>query len=127
MNNQQKTKNPLVEKSDYLARDIYKITRNFPKEEVFGLTSQLRRAALSIPLNIIEGFARKGTKDYRQFLHIAYGSLKETKYLLYFSFQENYINEEKYKEILSIAEEIGKMLWTSIQTINKKIKTKNKE
>jgi four helix bundle protein len=122
VNNKQRTKNPLVEKSDQLARNVYKITRNFPKEEIYGLTSQLRRAALSVPLNIIEGFARKGTKDYRQFLHISYGSLKETKYLLYFAYQENYINEKEYKEILSVAEEVGKMLWSTLKTINQKLK-----
>lgn len=80
--------NPLVKKSDKLAHLVYGITRSFPKEELYGLTSQLRRAALSVPLNIIEGFARRGSKDYRQFLHIAYGSLKEAKYLLYFAYQE---------------------------------------
>lgn len=121
MNNRQRTKNPLVEKSDLLARTVYKITRSFPKEEIYGLTSQLRRAVLSIPLNIIEGFARRGSKDYRQFLHIAYGSLKETKYLLYFAYQEKYINEKEYKEVLSVSEEVGKMIWATLKTINKKV------
>jgi len=121
MNNRQRTKNPLVEKSDLLARTVYKITRSFPKEEIYGLTSQLRRAVLSIPLNIIEGFARRGSKDYRQFLHIAYGSLKETKYLLYFAYQEKYINEKEYKEVLPVSEEVGKMIWATLKTINKKV------
>ena len=116
--------NPLVEKSDKLAYSIYKISRNFPKEELYGLTSQLRRAVLSIPLNIIEGFARKGSKDYRQFLHIAYSSLKETKYLLFFSYRENYLNKNEYQEILNLAEEIGKMLWASLKTMDQRIKSK---
>ena len=57
--------NPLIEKSDELAHLVYKITKDFPKEELYGLVSQIRRAAVSIPLNIIEGFARKGAKDCR--------------------------------------------------------------
>ncbi len=77
--------NITVKKADELARLVYKLTRDFPKEEMFGLTSQIRRASLSIPLNVIEGYARSASKSYRQFLDIAYGSLKETKYLLYFS------------------------------------------
>lgn len=114
--------NPLIEKSDKLVYLIYKTSRKFPKEELYGLTSQIKRAALSIPLNIIEGFARRGSKDYRQFLHIAYGSLKETKYLLFFAYREKYLHEKQYKEILDLAEEVGKMLWTSLKTINKRIK-----
>ncbi|MCL0056749.1 four helix bundle protein [Dehalococcoidia bacterium] len=113
--------NPLIEKADKVAFLVYKLTRNFPKEEIYGMTSQLRRAALSIPLNIIEGFARKGSRDCRQFLYIAYGSFKETKYLLYFAHREKFFSQKEYKEILFLAEEVGKMLWTSIKTINKKI------
>lgn len=123
MNKEQRTmnNNPLVEKSDKLAHLVYKLTRAFPKEELYCLTSQLRRSTLSIPLNILEGFARKGSKDYRQFLHIAYGSLKETKYLLYFAYKEGYLTETDYQEALSLAEEIGKMIWTSLKTINSRI------
>lgn len=112
--------NPLVQKSDQLAHSVYCLTKNFPKEELYGVVSQLRRAALSVPLNIIEGFARKGSKDCRQFLHIAYGSLKETKYLLYFSFGEKILSEEDYLKTLAVCEEVGKMLWASIKTIEKK-------
>ena len=90
--------NPLVRKSDDLARSVYKITREFPEEELYGLTSQLRRAALSIPLNIIEGFARRGNRDYRQFLHIAYGSLKEAKYLLYFAIRSSILPIKNIKQ-----------------------------
>lgn len=121
MNKEQHKNNPLIEKADRLAYLIYKASRDFPKEEVYTLTVQIRRAALSIPLNIIEGFARKGSKDYRHFLHIAYGSLKETKYLLYFICREGYIKEKKYHELLGLAEEVGKMLWASLKTINRKI------
>jgi four helix bundle protein len=126
MNNKQRTMkdDPLSEKADELAHLVYKVTKKFPKEELYGLTSQLRRAALSVPLNIVEGFARKGSRDYRQFLYIAYGSLKETKYLINFAYKEQYLKEKEYREALSLGEEIGKMLWTSIKTIEKKLSKK---
>jgi four helix bundle protein len=115
---------PLAEKADKLAHFVYQLTKKFPKDEFYGITSQVRRAALSVPLNIIEGFARKGSRDYRQFLYIAYGSLKETKYLLFFAYKEQFIAEKDYNEALSLAEEIGKIIWTSIRTIEAKISKK---
>jgi len=60
-----------------VVEDIYKITKNFPKEEIYGLTGQLRRSAVSIPSNIAEGFARFSNKEYRQFLFISLGSCAE--------------------------------------------------
>ena len=74
------------EKADLLAKEIYVRTRSFPKEELYGLTSQLRRAGLSIPVNIVEGYARKSRKELQQFLNISLGSLAETEYLLKFAF-----------------------------------------
>ena len=123
MNNKNhKTKdNPLTQKADEIARLVYKTSKKFPKDELYDLTSQLRRAAVSIILNIIEGFARKGTKEYRNFLYISYGSLKETKYLLYFAHRENYLNTREYEKILNLTEEVGKMLWATIKTIEKKL------
>jgi len=115
---------PLTEKADKLAHFVYKLTKKFPKDELYGITSQLRRAALSVPLNITEGFARKGSRDYRQFLYIAYGSLKETKYLLNFTYEEQFLGENDYKEALSLAEEIGKIIWASIRTIEAKLSEK---
>lgn len=111
----------LFEKSDKLAHLVYKLTKNFPKEELYGLTSQLRRAVLSVPLNIVEGFARQKDKSYRQFLLIAYGSLKETKYLLHFSLEGKLISDKEYKSTISLAEEVGKMLWSMIKTFKNKV------
>ena len=68
------------ELSDDLALMIYRITLNFPKEEVYGLTSQMRRAAVSIPSNIVEGCARESQAEYLRFLEIAFGSLRELSY-----------------------------------------------
>jgi len=78
----------LKSKMDEFVHLIYKITKNFPKEELYGVTSQLRRAALSIILNYIEGYARVKDKVHKNFLEISYGSLKEVKYLLHFSLTE---------------------------------------
>jgi len=96
---------------DEFVHYVYDISRNFPKEEQFGVTSQLRRATLSIILNYIEGFARKRRLVMKNFLETSYGSLKEVKYLLYFSYKRKYITEIDYKKALLQAEEIGKMLW----------------
>ena len=109
--------NPLFTKADQLAKLIYSISKNFPKDEIYGLTSQLRRAGLSVILNIVEGFARQGANEYRRFLIISFGSLKETKYLLYFAYQQKYLNKKDYNNTISIAEEVAKILWT---IINKK-------
>jgi len=96
---------------------VYKMTRDFPKEELYGVTSQLRRSSLSVILNYIEGYARVKDKVHRNFLEISYGSLKESKYLLYFSFVENYLSKRNYEKSIKLAEEIGAMLWSIIQKI----------
>jgi four helix bundle protein len=104
--------NPLFVKADLLAKEVYAVTHSFPKEEMYGITSQVRRAALSVILNIIEGFARQTAAEYRRFLLISFGSLKETKYLLYFSKEQNYITSENYKKTIDLAEEVSKILWS---------------
>ncbi len=94
---------------------VYQITKKFPKEEIYGVTSQLRRAALSTILNYIEGYARRGNKVHKNFLEISYGSLKESKYLLHFSLKEGYLTKQEYQKAQSMAERIGAMLWGSIK------------
>ncbi|HLB60457.1 MAG TPA: four helix bundle protein [Patescibacteria group bacterium] len=102
---------------DGLAHYVYDVTEKFPKQEMFGLTSQLRRAAISIILNYIEGYARQRTKQYAQFLDISYGSLKETKYLIYFCYKRKYIKETGYMNLIKLCDEIGKMLWGTMKHI----------
>lgn len=97
--------------ADDLAYRVYILTSKFPKEELYGITSQLRRAALSIPTNIVEGYSRKGDKELSRFLSISLGSMAETKYLLYFSFKLEYLSEEDYTKINEDYEALGKMLW----------------
>ena len=96
---------------DEYAHFVYHVTKKFPKEEIYGVTSQLRRAALSVALNYIEGYARGKDKVHRNFLEISYGSLKETKYLLQFSFDEKYLSKTDYEKTMRLAEDIGAMLW----------------
>jgi four helix bundle protein len=103
--------------ADELALEIYKITKQFPKEEMYGITSQLRRSALSIPTNIVEGYSRKGDKELSCFINISLGSLAETKYLLYFSKRLDYFKSEKYQEIKEGYEELGRKLWKFYETV----------
>jgi len=98
------------QKSDELAYLIYKITEDFPKSEQFGITSQIRRAALSIPTNIVEGNNRKSKKQFYYFLDIALGSLAETEYLIMFSKKLGY-SKKDYSQIDLLISEVGKLLW----------------
>lgn len=96
--------------SHKLVLRIYEVTKGFPKDEQFGLTSQIRRAVASVPSNIVEGKARGSNKDYKRFLLIARGSLEEVKYQLLLAKDLKYIDEELYKEVLKLADQTGKML-----------------
>lgn len=114
-------KDVVKEKMDSLAHGVYTVTKSFPKEEMYGLTSQIRRASVSVILNYIEGFARVGDKEFKNFLQISYGSLKETQYLLFFCTREKYIKEGDYKKLMKLSDEVGAMLWKRIGTIKEKI------
>src|SRR3989344_4261388 len=100
----------LYELMDRYVNRVYDATKKFPKDELFGVTSQLRRAALSVVLNYIEGFARQRNAVLKNFLEISYGSLKESGYLIKFSFGREYINQEEHIELMALNDRIGKML-----------------
>lgn len=106
------------QKSDTLVHEIYKLTTKFPKDEIYGVTSQIRRAALSVVLNIIEGYARNNKKEFKNFLRISYASLVEVEYLLDFSFSQRYITSDNFEYVNSIREECGRTLWKFIQSQN---------
>ncbi len=95
-------------KSMILVTDIYKISNDFPSSELYGLTSQIRRAAVSIPSNIAEGAARKGDKELIQFISIALGSLAEIETQYFIAVRLNYIKEDK--NILTSMTEVKKLL-----------------
>lgn len=105
------------EKADDLAFRIYTLTKKFPKEEMYGLISQLRRAALSIPVNIAEGHARQNKNEFRQFVNIALGSLAEVRYLLEFSLKLGYLDEKLFYELADLGAENGRLLWKFYKSI----------
>lgn len=109
---------------DDLVHRIYDLTESFPKNEQFGLVSQLRRASLSVVLNYTEGFARQRSAVYKNFLEISYGSLKETKYLVEFCSKRNLIKEKDALFIGNLIEEAGKMLWGIIRSIKDELSHK---
>ncbi len=88
------------QESQSFAVDVYTASRSFPKEELFGITSQLRRAAASISANIAEGFGRSSSKDKLHFYTIAYGSLLETKNFLYLSQRLGYIEQSELEKLI---------------------------
>ncbi len=99
------------QKSHELVLNIYALTKTFPSEEKFGLTSQLRRAVISVPSNIVEGFKRRGIKDSLHFYTIAEASLEEAKYQLLLAKDLKYISSEVYEKVLNQSNEISKMLF----------------
>jgi len=110
----------LKKKMDKYVRFVYSATRNFPRDEIYGVTSQLRRAALSVILNYIEGYARRKLLVRLNFLETSYGSIQETKYLLDLSLNEKYLKQDDYNVSFQLAEEIGAMLWKEIINIESK-------
>ncbi len=105
-------------KMDLYVHFVYQLTKKFPKEELYGCTSQLRRSTLSVVLNFIEGFARRKIAVKRNFWETSYGSLQESKYLLNFCFVEKYIQQDDYKKAAGMAEEIGAMLWRALEPLS---------
>lgn len=98
------------QKSFELARPIYEVTGNFPKSEIYGITSQMRRASISIPSNIAEGFARKHKKEFSQFVSVAFGFGAELETQLLLSKELRFITEGKFNELNDLLREIMKML-----------------
>lgn len=91
-----------------LVKDVYNLTREFPKEEIYGLVSQMRRAAVSIPSNLAEGAARNGTREFLQFLGVAKGSLSELETQMLISADLGYLPREH--EIFEKVEEVSRLV-----------------
>ena len=102
-----------------LAEEVYRIVKSFPKEEQFALSDQLRRAAVSVPSNIAEGYGRKAAKEYGRFLNIARGSNNEVETQLLLSVRLGYSTEACIENAMHLCGEIGKML----NAITKKLST----
>lgn len=100
--------------ADEFVLKVYGATRVFPREEQFGLTSQIRRAVISVASNIVEGCARQSQNDYLRFLDIAYGSLKEVEYQLSIALRLGYLNREAHAPIEAAASETARVLGSLI-------------
>jgi four helix bundle protein len=100
-----------------LARDCYFLTKSLPKEDLYGLTSQLRRAAISVPANIAEGNGRKTRRDYVNFLRIAQGSLRELQTYLLFVAETHLIEQEMTEPLLLQVESVARLLNRLIQAL----------
>lgn len=116
-NNQTKFHIDLKEYLDVYAHLVYDITATFPTNEQFGLTSQLRRAAISVVLNYTEGYARMRKAVLKNFIEISYGSLKESLYLIEFTYRRGFITKENHKKATELADIIAKMLWGMLKKL----------
>jgi four helix bundle protein len=99
-----------------LVSTIYRVTKDFPKEEIFGLTAQLRRAAVSVPSNIAEGAARHGSREFAQFLNVAIGSISEIETQLLIAADLGYLAKDD--SVFSVLEQVSKLvsgLWKSVR------------
>lgn len=93
-----------------LVINIYKLTEDFPKEELYGITSQMRRCAVSIPSNIAEGYNRRSKKEYAQFIMVAFGSGAELETQLIIAQKLKFLDPEKFKQTIMLLTEVMKML-----------------
>ncbi len=100
-----------------LAVECYDLTRGFPREEAFGMTSQIRRAAASVPANIAEGYGRNSTGQYVQFLRTAQGSLKELETHLLLTARVELVEQDEIEPLLKRADDIGRMLQSLAKSV----------
>jgi four helix bundle protein len=98
------------QKSMDLVEEVYKSSRDFPREEIYALTSQIRRAAVSIPSNIAEGQGRRTTSDFLRHLSIAYGSLREVETQILIARRLRYTTQTSVEEVMNLAGEVGRLL-----------------
>lgn len=105
--------------ADELAYCVHLVSKEFPVEERYGLSSQLRRAALSVPTNIVEGYSRKGDRELSHFVNIALGSLAEVNYLLHFAERLGYLSPKAHEELGEQCDVLGKRLWRFYESVRK--------
>lgn len=98
------------QKSHKLVLEIYKATKAYPKEEVYSLTNQIRRASISVAANIAEGYKKKTKASKLNFLNISEGSLEEVKYYIILSKDLKFITEKEFNQLESITEEVGRLI-----------------
>ena len=103
--------------ADQLAHEVYRLAKTFPRTEQFALASQLRRAAISVATNLVEGQTRKSTREFKQFIAIALGSLAEVEYLLEFSRKEGYLSDSEYKSVDLLRKTAGRLVWSLYESL----------
>ena len=103
-----------------LVAGVYQVTKGFPREEAYGLSSQLRRAAVSIPSNIAEGQGRRSTKEFQHFLGVAYGSLQEVETQIILATRLGYCRSAQESQLLEQAAEVGKLINGLIKALRRK-------
>jgi four helix bundle protein len=108
-----------------LVESVYKATASFPREEIYGLTSQVRRAAVSVPSNIAEGQGRKSTMEFLHHLSIAYGSLTETETQLLIAGRLAYLEQKKVDHLIDQTNEVGRLLNGLSNSLSAKQRTTN--
>ena len=104
-------------KAHHLALTVYRVTQSFPRHELYGITSQARRAALSVPTNIAEGSAKRGRREFGRYLDIALGSLSELSYLFLMARDLGLIPMEQWTEFNDLQTETSKTLWGLYQAV----------
>ena len=114
---------PVWQKAMDLAVRIFELTENLPKKEDYGLTSQIRRSALSVPGNLAEGFGRKHTKEKLNFYYVSRGSLSETKNHLIYGHRIKYFSDVEFVKHTSLIEDVWKELNSLIVSLEKKSST----
>ena len=105
------------EKAHALTPDLYKVTKSFPREEMYGLTSQIRRASVSIAANIAEGACRRGDADFGRFLQMAAGSASEVEYHLLLAHDLEMLGEPDFHRLSGATEEVKRMLSSLLQKL----------
>jgi four helix bundle protein len=108
------------QKAHQLTLLVYKLTKKYPKDELYGLVSQSRRAVVSIPSNLAEGFKRRGMQEDTHFCNIAEASLEELKYQLLLARDLGYISQTEFKEVDNLSEETAKLIYLWIKNKHKK-------
>jgi four helix bundle protein len=105
------------EKAHQLALAVYKVTKGFPKEELYGLTSQIRRSSMSIPTNIAEGCGRNTDAEFARFLQISMGSASETEYQLILARDLEFLSKKAHEKLHMDVEEVKRMLASLLKTL----------
>lgn len=108
-------------KAKKMVLTIYSVTKKFPSNEQYSLVPQMRRAAVSVLANLVEGYSKGSTKEYARFIDIAIGSSTELKIFLEISFELEYLNKQQFEENLNLLEEVRKLLYSYKKSLERKL------